>query len=823
MAATGFAVQCPHCFGWTDWLDEHPRSFLIDEATEWQEILAAVNDQRPAFSHPKLLTCANAGAQCPAPFRAFVAETRVRAHDMLKQIRLWGRKRAFRLWKPDHKGRWAQFSAVLFTGNAVPRLKHVELDSVFEPQLLSRSIHGISAEIKAPLTIYMAEVFRIRGEDTICWLPLEGYSTSEPDPVPERFNPACALLRRSIIKEVRRKLGETLTPAACPLGLGSGRKCGRRPAACLERDWNRCPAFLEERRAIDPCYRNDMDVIDRVSQTWAKKKTRDSWPLHRCWAGCTEFAVPIIIHDHLVAVAMSGQQMPAKAKPVDLETIVKHAPFLAADKDVADAYAPRTGDAAGNGPPPPPRWNLAPFLLTRNRKDEILRGIVDNVKRIQTAGNARYLHRRERHEMAFREELRGRLEMAVDADGDERNNVSAILERVREFWAFEAAYVLMWRPADRTLSLLARSVKGAPTEIHWEHPPLLGSIKAAFPQSQPLPWSRDYPGGRTPPNAWVTRFHAVCDAAASRPGFAMPRKCTSRFIAFPLRDKVWILALCKRDLDTVSVLRKAQSGGISQFAKECILDTTTEAVLRVDDFLQNRQHRQTLHSFILALTAALEMNDPYTAGHSQQVADLVKAMAREQGMSPQDQEAAWLAGMIHDIGKLVIDPVVLTKTGKLNYIQKVMMDEHPDIGFKILDKVGEMTELSQAVRQHHERYRKPERPSDVRGYPGLVEGEQINRFARLIAVADTYSAITTDRPYRPHRSPAQAIKIILDESGRQLHPDAVDAFMRVATKCPDLVPPEAPPAAPPPGVPAPAPADGKPAPPNPPDPRQPGA
>ncbi len=785
MSHEGFAIRCPHCFEWSRWENGHPKDHAIDtDGKEWAEILEAVRGQVGSFRHPKLLTCQHSGVDCPMPFRAVVVADSLVAHKMVAQVPSWGPQRAFRLWKSDLTERWSGFSAVLFTLGSVPRLKDIELEAVLDRHLLARTIHGIGAEINAPFTVYVAEVFRTDSPDRpelVYWSPVEGYSQERWEPVPPKYNPLCELCRNQVMTALRDEMETQLSPQQCPAGLGDRNGgCGGRDAACLRQDWNRCPAFLNRRLQVDPCYKSDIAAIEQVEREWSQRKSREEWPTHQCWAGFTELAVPIIIHDHLVAVAMSGQLMPPGTNVATAETVMKEAPLLVACRGQVEkalgVLATSAGDKELTGGEP--AWDPTPYRLTEARQSELTKGIAANVKQIETAGNARYLYLRERYEMAFREELVGRLHRVLVRTGSERAGRLAIVERLREYWAFMAAYLMVWDPANGELRLIARALQGKAAVLRDDGGALLGRIGAEFAQSHPLPWSREFPADPPPPNAWIRGFHAVCDAADSMAEVGMPRGGTSFFVAFPTRERVYILGLCDRDTTAVSPMRKAKNGGISPFAREYILSTATEAVRLVDGFVQTIRHKQTLRGFVMALTKALEMNDPYTAGHSQEVAGISRILAQKLGMPTEDQETAWLAGMVHDIGKLVIDPAVLTKTARLNHIETIMMESHPDTGGTILEKVGGLVDLGRAVREHHERYTKAQQATDTHAYPGRVTGDDLDRFARLIAVADTYSAITSDRPYRPGRSHDEALAVIVSERGRQFHPAAVDAFVQ---------------------------------------------
>jgi putative nucleotidyltransferase with HDIG domain len=145
--------------------------------------------------------------------------------------------------------------------------------------------------------------------------------------------------------------------------------------------------------------------------------------------------------------------------------------------------------------------------------------------------------------------------------------------------------------------------------------------------------------------------------------------------------------------------------------------------------------------FAAALIATLDARDQYTAGHSAAVAIYSRDVAERMGLSPEMQEHAYLCGLVHDIGKIGLPPGLLEKPGALTLDERRQMQEHSAIGERILGHVDEYSEIATVVRHHHERI-------DGQGYPDGRQGESIPLVSRIIAVADAYNAMTSDRPYR---------------------------------------------------------------------------
>jgi putative nucleotidyltransferase with HDIG domain len=146
-------------------------------------------------------------------------------------------------------------------------------------------------------------------------------------------------------------------------------------------------------------------------------------------------------------------------------------------------------------------------------------------------------------------------------------------------------------------------------------------------------------------------------------------------------------------------------------------------------------------SFATALVATLDARDRYTAGHSAAVAEYARDIARRMGLSEQDQELAHLCGLVHDVCKIGLAAGLLEKPGALSLEERRQMEQHSVIGERILRNVDDYGEIAAIVRHHHERV-------DGNGYPDHLAGDDIPLLARVIAVADGYNAMTSDRPYR---------------------------------------------------------------------------
>jgi PAS domain S-box-containing protein/putative nucleotidyltransferase with HDIG domain len=185
--------------------------------------------------------------------------------------------------------------------------------------------------------------------------------------------------------------------------------------------------------------------------------------------------------------------------------------------------------------------------------------------------------------------------------------------------------------------------------------------------------------------------------------------------------------------------------------------------------------RKALEETIKALTAAVEMRDPYTAGHQRRVTNLACAIAKEMGLPQERIEAIQMAGVIHDIGKILVPSEILSKPGKLSDVAFSMIKTHPQAGYDILKSIEFPFPVAKIVLEHHERM-------DGSGYPAGLAGKKILLEARILAVADVVEAMASHRPYRPVLGINKALEEITKNRGVLYDPDAVDACLKVFSR-----------------------------------------
>lgn len=185
--------------------------------------------------------------------------------------------------------------------------------------------------------------------------------------------------------------------------------------------------------------------------------------------------------------------------------------------------------------------------------------------------------------------------------------------------------------------------------------------------------------------------------------------------------------------------------------------------------------KETFYEIVFALADTIEKRDPYTGGHTKRVMNYSIAIAKEIGLDKNEIERLKLAAILHDIGKIGIRDSVLLKEDKLTEEEFTIIKNHTIYGAEILEHVKRLNIIMPGVKYHHEKF-------DGTGYPEKLKGESIPLIARIIAVADTFDAMTTDRPYRKGLSFDTAFSELKKKAGTQFDPKAVEAFIRAFEK-----------------------------------------
>jgi len=175
-----------------------------------------------------------------------------------------------------------------------------------------------------------------------------------------------------------------------------------------------------------------------------------------------------------------------------------------------------------------------------------------------------------------------------------------------------------------------------------------------------------------------------------------------------------------------------------------------------------------------SLTSAVDAKDAYTCGHSERVAMVSKMLAQEVGLTEQEVDRIYMAGLLHDVGKIGVPESVLQKPGRLTVEEFEQMKRHPVIGAHILQDVKQIKDIIPGVLHHHERF-------DGKGYPGGLAGRDIPLMGRLICLADCFDAMTTTRTYRQAMPLEAALADIRRCAGTQFDPGLTESFLNIGT------------------------------------------
>ena len=202
----------------------------------------------------------------------------------------------------------------------------------------------------------------------------------------------------------------------------------------------------------------------------------------------------------------------------------------------------------------------------------------------------------------------------------------------------------------------------------------------------------------------------------------------------------------------------------------------SEAIERSVDKLQQaaKENQELFFASIRALTAAIDAKDPYTRGHSERVARYAVVVAKNMGLPPEEVRKVRISALLHDVGKIGIDDRILRKPTALTDEEFEVMKTHPVKGALIMGQIPQLKEVIPGMRHHHEKW-----AGD--GYPDGLRGEEIPRIARIIAVADTFDAMTTTRPYQKAMKLDHVVARIRSFSGSRFDPEVVVALDRAFT------------------------------------------
>jgi len=293
-----------------------------------------------------------------------------------------------------------------------------------------------------------------------------------------------------------------------------------------------------------------------------------------------------------------------------------------------------------------------------------------------------------------------------------------------------------------------------------------------------LSWSEDDPEGQGPTGVCIRtgRVQVMPDSETSAEFIPWRDRARQRGIrstvSIPLTiESVWRGALVVGSaiadaFDPISIevfqrLAGQIGEGIHAAEQARILLVERENLARVQ-----RQLTEALSAMVAPMVAAMEMRDPYTAGHENRVAEIAVAIGREMGWSEERLQGLRVAAQVHDIGKIAIPAEILTKPSRLSVGEWGLIREHSETGYTILHGIPFSWPIAEIVRQHHERL-------DGSGYPFGLKGDAILAEAQVLAVADVAEAMSTTRPYRPAIKLSIVLQELQKQAGIQLDAEAV--------------------------------------------------
>jgi len=243
-----------------------------------------------------------------------------------------------------------------------------------------------------------------------------------------------------------------------------------------------------------------------------------------------------------------------------------------------------------------------------------------------------------------------------------------------------------------------------------------------------------------------------------------------------IKNAMYAPLLIENDvIGVMYVCNKLENGTFSQRD----LNLFTSIAKHAATYIQNAHLFSELQelnlNIIMTLVHAVEAKDRYTRGHSIRVTELALQLGRELGLRTQDMELLQTAGLLHDVGKIGVPEAILLKPSRLTEDEYEQIKQHPAIGAAILQPIKGLEEVAQIVYYHHERY-------DGQGYLEGLRGENIPQPARILAVCDTFAAMTSDRPHRKSLSEKQAVGELRRVAGTQLDPIFVEVLLKIIEK-----------------------------------------
>jgi HD-GYP domain-containing protein (c-di-GMP phosphodiesterase class II) len=248
-------------------------------------------------------------------------------------------------------------------------------------------------------------------------------------------------------------------------------------------------------------------------------------------------------------------------------------------------------------------------------------------------------------------------------------------------------------------------------------------------------------------------------------------KTADKRSTFITRDMVCVPVKTKDKVIGVLEAINRKNGIFDEEDKEALTSLANQVAIAIENANLYQELKEVFYGTAQALAETIEKRDPYTGGHTKRVMNYSIAIGKAMGLSKKEIENLRLAAILHDVGKIGVRDNILLKEDRLDPEELEKMNMHPQYGSDILSHVKKLRDIIPGVRGHHERI-------DGKGYPDNLRDGDIPIIARIIAVADTFDAMTTDRPYRKAMSSEAAFEELRKNSGIQFDKDVVEAFIR---------------------------------------------
>jgi len=239
---------------------------------------------------------------------------------------------------------------------------------------------------------------------------------------------------------------------------------------------------------------------------------------------------------------------------------------------------------------------------------------------------------------------------------------------------------------------------------------------------------------------------------------------TRNIIRVPVKVKA-------KTMGVLEAINRQEKGGFTKEDLSLLTTLADQVAIALDNSRLYQELEETFLQTADSLADTIEKRDPYTGGHTQRVTSYSLAIGKYLQLKPLERKRLKIASALHDIGKIGIEDHILKKPERLSPEEFDVIKRHSNMGAKIIEHIWQLREIVPGVKYHHEHV-------DGMGYPDGLRGEEIPVLAKIVAVADTYDAMTTDRPYRKAMDRGAAIEELKKCSGTQLDQGVVEAFLQ---------------------------------------------